>query len=128
MASSEIDLDLEYMPRFGGKLDYGIGALGAGFIMRDVHLVAYREAGYNVVAVASRTPANALAAARQNGIEHVHDDWRELLADPAVEIVDIASRPISNSTSCARQCATPGGSRASWRKSRWQSAWTLLPR
>jgi predicted dehydrogenase len=93
MASSEIDLDLEYMPRFGGKLDYGIGAIGAGFIMRDVHLVAYREAGYNVVAVASRTPANALAAARQNGIERVHDDWRELLADPAVEIVDIAFPP-----------------------------------
>src|SRR4051794_7628846 len=93
MARSEIDLDLEYMPKFAGKLDYGIGAIGAGFIMRDVHLVAYREAGYNVVAVASRTPDNARTAARQNGIDRVHEDWRTLLADPAVEIVDIAFPP-----------------------------------
>src|SRR3954467_865902 len=93
MAHSEIDLDLEYMPKFEGQLDYGIGAIGAGFIMRDIHLVAYREAGYNVVAVASRTPENAHAAARQNSIDRVHEDWHDLLADPAVEIVDIAFPP-----------------------------------
>jgi len=93
MARSEIDFNLEYMPKPGGKLDYRIGAIGAGFIMRDVHLVAYREAGFNVIAVASRTVENARAAARQNGIERVHDNWRELLADPEIEIVDIAFPP-----------------------------------
>jgi predicted dehydrogenase len=93
MAQPAIDLDLEYLPQLGGKMDYRIGAIGAGFIMRDVHLAAYREAGFDVVALASRTPENAHTAARQNGIDKVYDDWRELLADPAVEIVDIAFPP-----------------------------------
>ncbi len=93
MTHSTNDLDLEYLPKFSGKNDYGIGAIGAGFIMRDVHLAAYREAGFNVVALASRTPENARAAAQQNGIDRVYDDWRDLLADPEVEIVDIAFPP-----------------------------------
>ncbi len=91
--SLDLDLDLAYGPSLGHKTDYGIGAIGSGFIMRDVHLAAYREAGFNVVALASRTPANARAAATQNGIERVYEDWRDLLADPAVEIVDIAYPP-----------------------------------
>ncbi len=88
-----INLDLDYLPHFGGKTDYGIGAIGAGFIMRDVQLAAYNEYGFNAVAIASRTPANARAAAEQNGVGRVHDDWRELLADPEVEILDIAYPP-----------------------------------
>jgi predicted dehydrogenase len=93
MAQPAIDFDLEHLPKLGAKIDYGIGAIGAGFIMRDVHLVAYREAGFNVVAIASRTPERAREAARQNGVGRVYDHWRELLTDPAVEIVDIAFPP-----------------------------------
>lgn len=88
-----IDLDLDYLPRLGSKTDYRIGAIGAGFIMRDVQLAAYAEAGFPVVAIASRTPANARAAAAQHGIETVYDDWRELLADERVEVLDIALPP-----------------------------------
>ena len=33
-----------------------IGVVGAGFIVRDIQLVAYRNAGYNVVAIASQHP------------------------------------------------------------------------
>ena len=93
MAGPAIDLDLNYLPKLGQKTDYRIGAIGAGFIMRDVHLAAYEEAGFNVVAIASRTPANARACAELRGIGRVHDDWRDLLADPEVEIVDIAFPP-----------------------------------
>lgn len=93
MAAETINLDLDYLPHFGAKTDYGLGAIGAGFIMRDVQLAAYEEAGFNVVAVASRTPANARAAAEQHGIGRVHDDWRDLLEDPEVEILDIAFPP-----------------------------------
>src|SRR5262249_14730929 len=70
-----------------------IGCIGAGFIMRDVHLQAYRDAGFNVVAIASRTPAHAEEAARQNGIETVYPTWQDLLEDERVEIVDIAYPP-----------------------------------
>jgi predicted dehydrogenase len=88
-----LNLDLDYGPKLGTKTDYRIGAIGAGFIMRDVHLAAYEEAGFDVVAIASRTPENARACADLRGIGRVHDDWRDLLADPEVEIVDIAYPP-----------------------------------
>ena len=93
MARSEIDLDLKYLPEFGKNISYGIGCVGAGFIMKDIHLAAYTEAGFNVVGIASRTRANAEAAAAQNCIKKVYDTWQELIADPAVEIVDIAYPP-----------------------------------
>src|SRR5918997_7169173 len=93
MARSGIDLDLKHLPEFGKNTSYGIGCIGAGFIMKDVHLAAYAEAGFNVVGIASRTRASAEAAAAQNGIGTVYDAWQELIADPAVEIVDIAYPP-----------------------------------
>jgi predicted dehydrogenase len=74
-------------------MSLGIGAIGAGFIMRDVQLPSYRKAGMDVVAIASRTPANARAAAERNGVQQVFDTWQELLDDPAVEIVDVAYPP-----------------------------------
>ncbi len=93
MASVALDLDLDYLPHFPPKTDYGIGCIGAGFIMRDIHLVAYKNAGFNVVAIASRTPAHARACAEARGIETVYDTWQELLDDPRVEILDIAFPP-----------------------------------
>src|SRR5262245_9856262 len=61
--------------------------------MRDIHLPAYAEAGFRPVAIASRTPEHARAAAEQNSVPKVYDTWLELLDDPDVEIVDIAFPP-----------------------------------
>ncbi|WP_425148656.1 Gfo/Idh/MocA family protein [Deinococcus sp.] len=85
--------DLQPPPDAANPPQFGIGAVGAGFIMRDVQLPAYREAGYNVVAIASRTPAHARAAAEQNGIATVHDTVEALLDDPRVEVLDVAYPP-----------------------------------
>src|SRR5712691_2989910 len=93
MARSAIDLDLDIHPRLPRKMDFGIGAIGSGFIMRDCHLVAYNNAGFRTLAIASRTPAHARSVAEQHGIPRVYDTWRELLEDPAIEIVDIAFPP-----------------------------------
>ncbi|MCC2627687.1 MAG: oxidoreductase-like protein [Thermomicrobiales bacterium] len=93
MTDEPLNLDLDYGPKLGMKTDYRIGVIGAGFIMRDVHLAAYEEAGFDVVAIASRTPQNARAVAELRGIERVHDDWPDLLVNPDVEIVDIAYPP-----------------------------------
>jgi predicted dehydrogenase len=71
----------------------GIGCIGSGFIMADCHLVAYRSARFNPVAIASRRPAHARQVAERHAIPSVYRDYRQLLEDPRVEVVDIAVPP-----------------------------------
>ena len=73
--------------------DYKIGAVGAGMIMAECHLEAYRLAGLPVVAIASRSRDRAQDVASRYDIPVVHDTPEALIADPAVDIVDIAYPP-----------------------------------
>ncbi|MEX0725170.1 MAG: Gfo/Idh/MocA family oxidoreductase [Planctomycetaceae bacterium] len=84
---------LEYLPRLPRDKTVGIGCIGAGFIMADCHLVAYRQAGFNPVVIASRTPERAAEVAKRHAIDNVYDDYKKLLADRRVEVVDIAVPP-----------------------------------
>ena len=52
--------------------EYKIGCIGAGMIMAECHLAAYKEAGFPVIAIASRTKANAEKVAKRWGIPVVH--------------------------------------------------------
>ncbi len=70
-----------------------IGAIGAGMIMAECHLAAYSQAGFPVAAIASRTKSRAEAVAARWGIPKVHDTPEALIADPQVEILDIAYPP-----------------------------------
>src|SRR5437764_14625155 len=88
-----MDLSLDYVPRLPRRKDFRIGCAGAGFIMRDCHLAAYRQAGFNPVAVASRDPARARAAAEQHAVPRVHASYEALLDDPEVEVLDVAVPP-----------------------------------
>src|SRR2546423_14328006 len=88
-----MDLALDYLPRLPDRKDWRIGCLGAGFIMRDCHLVAYRQAGFNPVAIASRNLETAKAVAIQHGIAPIHPNIDALLADPQGEILDVAGPP-----------------------------------
>ena len=88
-----IDLDLGYEPHLPPKTDYGIGSVGAGFIMRDCHLLAYANTGFRRRAITSRTHATAEEVASARGVERVYDSVAEMLRDPAVEIVDVAVPP-----------------------------------
>ena len=88
-----MDHDLEYLPRLPCDTSPGIGCIGAGFIMADCQLVAYRQAGFNPVAIAARRREQAEAVASRHAIPSVYSDYRELLANPAVEVVDIAVPP-----------------------------------
>ena len=72
---------------------FRIGCIGAGMIMAECHLAAYREAGFQVVAIASRTPSKAQAVAQRWEIGRVHDSPQALINDPDVDIVDIAFPP-----------------------------------
>jgi predicted dehydrogenase len=93
MAEHLPDPVLDYRPRLPRRKDFRIGCVGAGFILRDCHLVAYRQAGFNPVAIASRDPAHARAVAAQYGIPRAHPTVDALLADPDVEVLDIAVPP-----------------------------------
>lgn len=86
-------LDLQIHPRLPQDKQRGIGCIGAGFIMADCHLVAYRQAGFNPVAISSRRPERAHQVAARHGIARTYDSYRDLLADPAVEVVDVAVPP-----------------------------------
>mgnify|MGYP003337190331 CR=1 FL=1 len=85
--------DLEYLPRLPQDKSPGIGCIGAGFIMADCHLVAYRQAGFSPVAIAARDPVRAAAVAQRHQIPKTYGNYRELLEDPAVSVVDIAVPP-----------------------------------
>src|SRR5262249_29566939 len=87
------DLSLDYLPRLPRRKDFRIGCLGAGFIMRACHLVAYRQAGFNPVAIASRDPARARSVAAAHGIPRCHASPAELLADKEIEVLDLAVPP-----------------------------------
>src|SRR5215210_7650054 len=87
------DIQLDYLPRMPQDLSMAIGCIGSGFIMADCHLVAYRQAGFNPVAIASRNKANSEAVAKRHNIWKVYDTYQELLNDASITIIDIAVPP-----------------------------------
>ena len=74
------------------KKDWRIGIIGSGFIVNDCHLVAYRKAGFNPVAIASRSKANAEQVAQRHGIPTVYTP-EQLLDDTSIDVLDLAVPP-----------------------------------
>ncbi|WP_131113453.1 Gfo/Idh/MocA family protein [Lichenihabitans psoromatis] len=73
--------------------DYAIGCIGAGMIMAECHLAAYKEAGFPVTAIASRTQERAAKIAARWGIPTVHDTPHALIEDARIAIIDLAFPP-----------------------------------
>ncbi len=83
----------DYRPRFPSGSRAGIAILGSGNIARTAHLPAYAKYGLDVVGLWSRTRDSAEQAREQFPfVRAVYDSPEELLADPAVTVVDIATR------------------------------------
>jgi predicted dehydrogenase len=93
MEQIEKELIAATKPEMPKNKDFRIGCIGSGFIMRDCHLTAYRNAGFNPAAIASRIKANAEKAADMHGIKKVYDTWQELLKDESLDVIDIAYPP-----------------------------------
>lgn len=76
------------MPRSRGEVRWGILATGgiAHAMTRDLLLH-----GHRVTAVGSRRPEAARAFAAEHGIERAHASYDELLADPEVDVVYVAT-------------------------------------
>ncbi len=84
---------LEYLPTLPTDRSPRIGCIGAGFIMADCHLVAYRAAGFNPFAICSRHPEHARHVAERHEIPYVYKSYQEMLADDRIEVVDVAVPP-----------------------------------
>jgi len=87
------DLNLNHVPPPPSRVDFPIGVVGSGFIVRDVQLVAYARAGYRVAAIASNDPPQAAEVAAVRNIPRVYATVGELLSDPSIQIVDVAVPP-----------------------------------
>ena len=85
--------DVHYLPQMPRDKSIGIGCIGSGFIMADCHLVAYRQAGFNPVAIAARNMERTKQVASRHAIPKAYQDYREMLDDPQVEIIDVAVPP-----------------------------------
>lgn len=83
---------IRYAPKMPRRKKVPIGCIGAGFIMADCHLKAYRQAGFLPVAIASRSVDRAQQVAKRYGLK-AYPDYRQLLSDRSIEVVDIAVPP-----------------------------------
>lgn len=87
------ELEAATIPVMPENKDYKIGIIGAGFIVRNCHLVAYRKAGFNPYAITSLDLEQSKEVAAVHNLEKVYEDWHQLVDDPEVDIIDIAVPP-----------------------------------
>jgi predicted dehydrogenase len=87
------ELQPDTAPRFPDDRS-GVAILGAGTIAQSAHLPAYRDHGVGVTGVWSRRPeTTATVRERFPFVGRVYASAEELLADPEVSFVDIATGP-----------------------------------
>ena len=85
--------DLPYRPQDPKAYNPPIGLIACGGITEH-HLTAYRNAGYQVRALCDVDISKAEAHRRQFYPEAtVHQDYREILDQKDIEVVDIATHP-----------------------------------
>ena len=92
MGQDVAGFDVNYLPKVPDNRRIPIGCIGSGFIMRDCQIPAYRQAGLNPVAIASKTEANALEVSKRYRIK-AYRDYHGLLHDTSIPIIDIAVPP-----------------------------------
>jgi predicted dehydrogenase len=70
-----------------------VAIVGCGDIVNEAHLPVYQRHGVPVAGVFDVAQDVALSTARTFGIDKVYSSYDELLSDPTVDIVDIATHP-----------------------------------
>ncbi|MBB02024.1 MAG: oxidoreductase [Planctomyces sp.] len=87
-----MDVDLNFRPQLPIDRSVPIGCIGAGFIMADCQLPAYRQQGLNPTAIAARTTSRAAEVADRHQLK-LHEDIDSLLNDESIPVLDIAVPP-----------------------------------
>jgi predicted dehydrogenase len=74
----------------------GIGIIGAGFA-RTTQIPGFRDCmSARIVSIASKHRERAAEVAKEFGIDHVADDWREVVARDDVKLVSIVTPPATH--------------------------------
>ncbi len=75
------------------KTDYGIAFVGCGGIVNYGHIPAYKASGFHMLGGYDLNRDAAEQTVKTHGLSKVYGSLDEVLADPAVQIVDIAALP-----------------------------------
>jgi len=90
-APAIVQLALEH--KFPPKTDYGIAFIGCGGIVNYGHIPAYKASGFHLIGCYDLNPEAAEITVHTHGLKKVYKSLDELLADPMVQIVDVAVVP-----------------------------------
>ena len=86
-------MQIEYKPLLP-QSSVPIIIIGAGGIVRDAHLPAYKKAGFKVTGITNRNKAKAEELAAEFNIPNVYDSVADAVADaPANAVYDITTMP-----------------------------------
>lgn len=86
-------MNIEYKPVLP-QHPFPIVIIGAGGIVNDAHLPAYKKAGFNVIGITNRTKERAEALAEKFNIPNVYDSVADAVAKaPADAVYDITIMP-----------------------------------
>ena len=71
-----------------------VGVVGAGGNTRLHHIPKLKKiSGVEIATVANRSRASSEKVAKEFGIPRVHDNWQDLVNDPAIDAVVIGTWP-----------------------------------
>ncbi len=74
------------------RKDWRIGMIGFGGIA-GAHAPAYQSAGWKIVAVADPSEESRQRAATVTGAHTIYSDFRQLIADPEVDVISLLTQP-----------------------------------
>jgi predicted dehydrogenase len=73
------------------KIDYGIAFIGCGGIVNYGHIPSYKTHGFNMIGGYDIDPEAARKTVQEHGLQKVYVTLDDVLNDPRIQIVDIAT-------------------------------------
>ena len=87
------------------KTDYGIAFIGCGGIVNYGHIPSYKAHGFHMIGGYDINPEASKETVKTHGLQKVYETLDEVLNDPLIQIVDIATMAWDRHTVVAKACA-----------------------
>jgi predicted dehydrogenase len=78
-------------PELPPKTDYGIAFIGCGGIVNYGHIPSYKMHGFHLIGGYDVNPEAAIKTVQEHGLQRVYATLDDVLNDPLIQIVDIAT-------------------------------------